>query len=135
LDLKDRNQLVILFFDGQCVLCNNTVKWILSNEKDHDILFCPLNSIFAMQFIPDSLKNIDSVILYKNNKFYIYFDVVLSIVPHLKWYWKILYVLYLVPTFLRNKIYKWIARNRKKWFGQTDSCFLMNSQWKDRMVE
>lgn len=126
----------ILFFDGECVLCNKTVQWILKNENyKKDILFCPLNSSFAENFILNELKKIDSVVLYKDKKFYVYFDVFFKIIPHLKWYWKFLYTLQIVPKFLQIKIYQWIAKNRKKWWGTSENCWIMTPEWKGRCIE
>ncbi len=126
----------ILFFDGTCVLCNKTVQWLLNNENDKKALFfCLLQSDFSKSFVPEAYKNIDSVILYKDNRFYIYFDAFLKILPNLKWYWKFLYIFQLMPSFLGKIIYKRIANNRKNWFGQTNECWILTSEWKRRVIE
>ncbi len=126
---------ITLFLDSTCLLCNKTVQWILMNEKDHIIHFCRLNSEFANKTIPEEYKTIDTVILLKNGDFYIYLDAFIQIIPNLKWYCKFLYMLVLLPPLIRKIIYKFIARNRKKWFGETQDCWLPTSQWKNRWVE
>lgn len=131
---KQKEDIIILFFDDKCLLCNRLVQWILKNEKDNKILFCALKSFYAKQIIPEQYQDMDTVILLKNKKFYIYLDAFIQIIPHLKWYWKFLYIISILPAFLRKRIYIWIARNRKKWFGTTDKCLLLNSQWKDRLI-
>ncbi|GIV26570.1 MAG: thiol-disulfide oxidoreductase [Bacteroidia bacterium] len=134
--MNNFSKKAILFFDGECVLCNKTVQWILKNENHkREILFCKLNSNFARSFIPEHLKSIDSVILYKNQHFYIYFDAFIQIVSNLKWYWKFLYILVIIPKFLRKKLYTWIAKNRKIWFGKTDECWIMTNEWKNRCID
>lgn len=130
-----KSNATILFFDGECLLCNKAVQWILKNEKDNEILFCSLQSNFAKQNIPQELKSIDSVILLKNGQYYTHFDAFIKIIPHLKWQWKFLYLLKIIPRFLRNHLYNFIARNRKKWFGYSDSCWLNNVEYKKRMIE
>lgn len=124
----------ILFFDTECLLCNKTVQWILKHEKDNTIYFCSLYSAGAKQFIPDNFKGMDSVIFYKKGNFYIYFDAFIKIIPHLKWYWKFLYLLYLIPPLIRKKFYLWIAANRKKWFGTTEICVLNSLHLNKRML-
>jgi len=126
---------VILFFDGECLFCNKTVQWILKYEKDKILFFSPLQSNFAQELIPNALKKTDSVILFKNNTFYTHFDAFFEILPYLKWYWKWLYVLKILPKRIQIKLYNWIARNRKKWFGRVDSCIIRNSNDNKRLVE
>ncbi len=125
---------VILFFDSACLLCNKSVQWILKNENNPAIKFCSLQSSFASLVIPAEYKNIDTVILLKNQKYYIYLDVLIHIIPYLKWYWKVLYIIVLLPPFFRKKIYQWIAHHRKKWFGTTEECFLLANEWKNRFI-
>ncbi|GAB4206302.1 MAG: DUF393 domain-containing protein [Bacteroidia bacterium] len=125
---------VILFFDGECVLCNKTVQWILLNESSPVIYFCSLQSDYAKNLIPAEMKNIDSVIVHKDGKFYTHFDAFIQIIPYLKVKWKWLIIIKILPSFLRKRIYNFIARNRKKWFGSTTECWIMQSKWKERMM-
>ena len=37
----------ILFFDGNCGLCNRSVKFVLRKEKNQELIFSPLQSEFA----------------------------------------------------------------------------------------
>lgn len=126
---------VILFFDGECLFCNKTVQWILKNEKDKILFFSPLQSGFAQELIPPDLKKMDSVVLLKNNTFYTHFTAFFEILPYLKWYWRWLYVFKFLPKSLQIKLYNWIARNRKKWFGRTDTCSIENSNDSKRLIE
>ena len=126
---------VILFFDGECLFCNKTVQWILKNEKDKILFFSPLQSGFAQELIPPDLKKMDSVILLKNNTFYTHFTAFFEILPYLKWYWRWLYVFKFLPKSLQIKLYNWIARNRKKWFGRTYTCSIKKSNDSKRLIE
>ena len=49
--------------------------------------------------------------------------------------WKILYVLIIVPRFLRDPVYNWIARNRYKWYGKRDECMVPTAELRDRFLE
>ncbi len=126
---------VILFFDDECILCNKTVQWILSNESVPIIHFCRLQSNYAKNFIPKHLKDINSVILFKDNKFYTHLDAFIQLIPHLKQKWKWLIMMKVFPSFLRKGIYSFVARHRKKWFGSTTECWIMHGEWKNRIIE
>jgi predicted DCC family thiol-disulfide oxidoreductase YuxK len=51
-------------------------------------------------------------------------DAALRIVMRLGGAWKLAAVLLLVPRFLRDGVYTWVARNRYQWFGEHESCRL-----------
>jgi predicted DCC family thiol-disulfide oxidoreductase YuxK len=64
----------------------------------------------------------DSVILWQNGRFYFYSESALIIAKHLNYPWPVLWIFKYVPLVVRDGIYKWIARNRYKWFGTRQVC-------------
>lgn len=133
--MKEQKEDTILFFDGECVLCHKTVLWILRNEQVALVNFCRLQSAYAQEFIPNDLRQVDSVMLWKKGSFYLQLDVFIEMVPYLKWYWKWLYILKFVPVFIRRRIYEYVAKHRKAWFGMTSECAIVQSDWKDRLID
>lgn len=112
-----QNKRVILFYDGDCGLCNRSVQFILNHEQNHEIHFAALQSEFAQDFLKTKeIEHIDysTMILYKNNQLYTKSDAAFQIVSHLKWYWRPLFVLKVFPRGLRNLAYEFIAARRKK---------------------
>lgn len=61
-------------------------------------------------------------------------DAALRLAGLLAFPWSLLALGKVVPKVARDAVYRWIARNRLRWFGSTDGCALMRSQWKDRFV-
>ena len=55
-------------------------------------------------------------------------DGVLAIYAGLGWPWRALAIFYLVPRFLRDPIYRLIARNRYRLFGRRTSCWRPNAE-------
>jgi predicted DCC family thiol-disulfide oxidoreductase YuxK len=39
-----------------------------------------------------------------------------------------------MPAFIREPIYKWIARNRYKWFGKKEECMVPSPEIKSRFL-
>jgi predicted DCC family thiol-disulfide oxidoreductase YuxK len=112
----------ILFFDGTCGLCNSSVQFVLRHEKNTTLTFAALQSDFgqsklaALQPLPDSL------VLFKHGKFYVESDAALHLCSYMKWYLSWLQIFLLIPRFVRNAIYRWVARNRYTWFGTVEYC-------------
>jgi predicted DCC family thiol-disulfide oxidoreductase YuxK len=66
----------------------------------------------------------DSVIVIKNNQVYIESDAVLEVLKQLSGPMKMLLIGYCIPKGIRNRLYRWVAKNRYRWFGKTDTCSL-----------
>lgn len=130
-----QNLNTILFYDGDCGLCNRSVQFILNHERDHEIHFAALQSEFAQNFMhTKGIENIDfsTMILFKNNQLYTKSDAAFQIASHLKWYWKPLFGLKIFPRGLRNRVYDLIAARRKKLVKSF--CALPNPEQAKRFI-
>lgn len=127
----------ILFFDGNCGLCNRSVKFVLKKEKDHALLFSPLQSDFAKKTLaPFNLENkLDSLVLLENGKVYTESSGALRVTKYLRRLWPLMMAFLIVPPFIRNAVYKYIAKNRITWFGTADYCEMMTPELKKRFLE
>jgi predicted DCC family thiol-disulfide oxidoreductase YuxK len=57
-----------------------------------------------------------------------------ALMTHLKMPYRALRVFRIVPKFLRDPFYDLVARNRYKWFGQQDACFIAPAGQSHRFV-
>lgn len=111
----------ILFFDGECNLCNGFVDFMLRHQTKVEIKFAPLQGVTAKRLIPDAGKSMASVIYLKDGQAYQNSTAVLSALTDLGGLWTVVCVLKLIPPFLRDALYRFIARRRYLWFGRR-SC-------------
>ena len=121
--LKDQASLpkAILFFDGDCPLCNRVLTFILSHETKKDLLFSPLNESSSVQWReahPDLPMDEDSVYYFDGSKLYKKSTAVLQLLPKLRWYTFILSLGWLLPLKLRDRCYDFVARRRKTIFKE-----------------
>lgn len=120
----------LILFDGECMLCNRFIQFILRYDKNKSFLIAPLQAPKAQQLI--QLYNIkikqsnipDSVILIQNGKVYDETTAVLIIASQLDGAVKYLSVLKIIPKLLRDPFYRLIAKYRYRWFGKTEQCFV-----------
>jgi predicted DCC family thiol-disulfide oxidoreductase YuxK len=113
----------IVFFDGVCGLCNTFVDFLLKRQNAHRFFFAPLQGSTAAEKLPPDLKEkMDTVIYLKNGKIFTESSAALHILKDLGKAWPLLFSLIIVPPFIRNAVYRWVAENRFKWFGKKDSC-------------
>lgn len=136
---KVKKPLPIVFFDGECNLCNGFVQFVLQHEKKPQFSFAPLQGTTARRMLrgkPDfSGKNSKTIYLIKEGKYYAKSAAFLRIVAGLEGVWKITAVLLIIPPFLRNIVYDLISANRKRIWGTTKSCWVMTPEVEQRFLK
>ncbi|HWY10485.1 MAG TPA: DUF393 domain-containing protein [Bacteroidia bacterium] len=136
-ETSDINNKTILFFDGNCGLCNRSVKFVLRKEKDHELFFSPLQSEFAKKTLKQfNLEDkADTMLLLEDGKIYFQSSAALRTTKYLKGLWPGMMFFLIVPPFIRNAVYNYISKNRITWFGIADYCDMMTAQLKKRFIE
>ena len=61
-------------------------------------------------------------------------DAVLAIYAGLGWPWKVVSLLRVIPRFLRDPVYRWLARNRYRIFGRREACWVPSPGDADRVL-
>ena len=106
----------ILFYDGDCALCNRVVTFILNHEKDSKVLFSALDTAAANELLskhPIYNREEDTVYFFDGNQLYSKSTAVLKLLPFLKGYLFVLRLGWLFPKGLRDKIYDEVAKRRR----------------------
>ena len=117
----------IILFDGVCNFCNGAVNFTIKRDKQKQIRFAALQSEAGRQLVQQySLPADDmrSFLFIENSKVYNRSTGALKVCRYLKGLWPLCYSLIVIPAFIRNGIYDWIARNRYKWFGERRECMV-----------
>lgn len=125
-DIKQINQPVVLF-DGLCNLCSGSVQFIIRHDKKKMFRFASLQSPFGQEVLTQfglSSNEINSFILLENNRIYTKSTGALRVAKKLNGLYKLLYAFIIVPPFIRNAVYNYIAKNRYKWLGKKDACWI-----------
>jgi predicted DCC family thiol-disulfide oxidoreductase YuxK len=126
----------IIFFDGVCGLCNRFVDFIIKADKKQQFLFAPLQGkTFKMLVETEKLTLPDSVVLYTKGKFHTKSNAALKIMTTLGGIYLVAKICYLLPTFLRDKLYDFVAKKRYRLFGKKETCRLPSPEEKFRFLE
>lgn len=114
-----------IFFDGNCNLCNGIVRFIKRRMPRDQIQLKPLQFADAASTASgsDGVQE-ESLILVQNEKVYTMSTAALRVMMALGWPWRMLGLLLAIPAPIRDWVYRWIARNRYRWFGKTQVCDL-----------
>jgi predicted DCC family thiol-disulfide oxidoreductase YuxK len=127
----------IVLFDGVCNFCNSWVNFTVIHDRRNFFQFAPLQCEKAIELLKKhgvNKEETDSVVVIENEKAYTYSTAALRIAKGLGGIWSLAYALMIVPKFIRDGIYKWIAKNRYKWFGEKDQCMIPTPEIKARFL-
>lgn len=133
----DSNNRVV-FFDGVCNFCNYWVNFAIKRDKKKNLRFAPLQGETAKRILPAhniSTTVLSTVVFAEDGKVYTQSSAAFRICKHLDGGWKLFYGLMIIPKFIRDAAYNFIARNRYRWFGRTESCMIPDPGMKERFLD
>jgi len=127
----------VILFDGVCNLCNGFVQTTISIDPQGKFQFAALQSEFGQEVMDKAslpVNELNTVILYDDGKIFTHSDVPLEICRRLGGVWSLFLVFKLIPRALRNRLYDWVASNRYRWFGKSESCMIPTPELRKRFL-
>ncbi len=124
----------ILFFDGVCGLCNRFVDLLLKTDNQDLYRFAPLQGETASNKLGRQDGDLQSFLLLDQEKILEQSDAVLLVLRRLGGAWPLIGLLYVFPRPVRDLVYRFVARNRYRWFGKRDVCRLPTPEEQDRFL-
>jgi predicted DCC family thiol-disulfide oxidoreductase YuxK len=127
----------VVIFDGVCNLCDASVNFIIRHDAAGTFRFVaaqtPLGEALQRRhgIDPDALE---SVVLLRDGKLFTESDAAAEIARELDGPWRTLSLIRFVPKPLRDRVYRFIARNRYRWFGRQDVCLLPTPELRGRFL-
>ncbi|WP_452224388.1 thiol-disulfide oxidoreductase DCC family protein [Lacinutrix chionoecetis] len=129
----------LILFDGVCNLCSSSVQYVIKHDKNNVFLFAALQSDVGKQIINhfkvDASKT-DSILLYlpEKKELKVKSSAALHAAKDLNFPLNLLVVFLIVPPFIRNWVYDFVAKNRYKWYGKKTSCWLPTPELKAKFI-
>ncbi len=127
----------ILLFDGHCNLCNAWVQFIVKRDSAGTIRFASLQSGAGRRLLEEHKIDenyIESLVFFEEERFSVSSTAALRTVSFLDSWQKHLIFLIVVPRSLRDLVYRFIARNRYKWFGRREQCMIPTTELSKRFL-
>ncbi|MEO5909699.1 MAG: thiol-disulfide oxidoreductase DCC family protein [Pelobium sp.] len=134
--METQQQKGIILFDGVCNLCNSFVQKVIAADLHDYFRFASLQSEVAIALLKNhpEFKDLKTIIFIDKDKIYTRSTAALKIAKHLKGAWPLLQTGYVLPAFLRDGIYNFIAKNRYRWFGKKDACMIPSPALKQKFL-
>ena len=131
----------VIFFDGHCVACNKIVDFLLDRDPVGLFRFASLQSDIARVTLVgygypiQSVQDLDNIVYLRLGKLKTKSDAILSIAVDVGGGYKAAVLLYLIPKWIRDRIYDAFARRRYSWFGKNEICRIPTANEKSRFIE
>ncbi|WP_010269111.1 thiol-disulfide oxidoreductase DCC family protein [Paenibacillus senegalensis] len=135
--MSPKKEQSIVMFDGECGLCSRLVQFIMQRDSNVRFRFTPLQSASAQVIWRHYYKGADdlqaaesgSFALVHNGRLYFKSDAALQLVKRMEGLWPLLAGLVIVPWFIRDRVYDWVAKRRRQW-QLSSSC-----QWSPELAK
>lgn len=117
----------IIVFDGVCAMCSGFMRFIMRHDSSLRFQLLPAQSqLGEALYAHYNLKadDYDSILLIENGSVRLKWDASIAVFEGLGWPWKLAVIGRILPKSMSTRLYDLIARNRFKWFGRRDTCFL-----------
>jgi len=127
----------IVVFDGVCVFCSGGVRFLLPRDRAGRFRFAAMQSepgrklMDAHGIDPDDPV---SFLLVEGGRAYTDSSAALRILVTLGGWWRLAGIFYAVPRFVRDAVYRFVARRRYRWFGKRESCFVPTPETAERFL-
>ncbi|TWI02867.1 putative DCC family thiol-disulfide oxidoreductase YuxK [Luteimonas cucumeris] len=135
MNLPDGHPVIV--FDGVCGLCNGWVRFLLKRDRRQRYRFAAMQTgtgrglLLANGLDPDdpmSFLLLDEMGARTDS------DAIIAVLIGLGGAWRMATLCLLLPRVLRDPPYRWLARNRYRWFGRKRTCFLPDMTQRHRFI-
>ncbi|WP_106766714.1 thiol-disulfide oxidoreductase DCC family protein [Paenibacillus faecalis] len=135
---RKQDHHVIVLIDGVCHMCQGLTKFIIERDPAGLFKFASLQSDIARYMLRQGglpEETMETVVVVENNTYYTRSAAALRIIRRLSFPWRLLYGFIIIPRPLRDLIYKWVAKNRYRWFGKDEACMIPTPDIRSRFLE
>ena len=128
----------VIYFDGECNLCNGFVLYVLRHDKQGIFRFASLQSDYARSKgfeIPKGSDGVlETMLLERDGSVFEYSTAVLQVMKHLGGLNKLAAIFFMIPVRWRDACYRWLSRHRYFFFGKAETCVVPTPELQARFL-
>jgi len=128
----------VLVFDGVCMLCSRSVAFIVERDTASRFRFAPMQSATGRALLVEHGLDPDdplSLLVIDGGQAWSESEAILRVAASFGGAWSLASVARVVPRRWRDAAYRWVARNRYRWFGRRDTCLMPTPELRARFLE
>ena len=128
----------VIVFDGVCALCNGWVDFLLKRDRRQRYRFAAMQTQAGRSLLQANGLDAEdpmSFLLLDEKGARTDSDAVIAVLIGLGGVWRAAAIFRLLPRALRDPAYRWLARNRYRWFGKKERCYLPDAEHRSRFLD
>ncbi len=129
---------MIVVFDATCLLCNGWVQFLLKHDHKRVFQFASIQGATGQALLSNAglrVEGLQTLLLVDGVDTWQHTAAIFRVLSGLGWPWRAAWLGWLVPSPLRDALYRWIARNRYRIFGYSQVCLLPPSDFQSRFLD
>jgi predicted DCC family thiol-disulfide oxidoreductase YuxK len=114
------------------------VLFLIKKDKKNLLRFASLQSSVGQEILQKfnlPTTEFNSFVLVANERVYLRSSAALKTASYLGGLWLFFQIFWIVPKFVRDLVYDFIAKNRYKWFGKKSECMMPTPELKARFLD
>jgi predicted DCC family thiol-disulfide oxidoreductase YuxK len=128
---------VIVVFDAKCLLCDGWVTFLLRHDRHGSIQFASIQGQAGQVLLAKAglrIDGLETLLVIDGDRSWQHTAAILRVLHALGWPWRLAWIGWLVPSPLRDAMYRAIARNRYRIFGYSETCLLPRPEYAARFL-
>jgi predicted DCC family thiol-disulfide oxidoreductase YuxK len=128
----------VIVFDGVCVLCNAWVRFLLRHDRAGRYRFSAMQSASGRALLAAhglDAEDPASFLLIEGEHAFTDSEAITRVLAGLGGPWRTAQLIRGVPRPLRDAAYRWLARNRYRWFGRHAQCVVPTDAVRGRFLD
>jgi len=128
----------VLLFDGVCNLCNGLIQWVIERDPEGRFRFAALQSDAGQRLLSTHdlpTEDFETFVLVDSENYYTKSTAALRVLKGLGLPYSLLYPAVVLPRFVRDRVYDFVADHRYGWFGKRESCMVPDESLESRFLE
>lgn len=127
----------VIVFDGHCVLCSASARFVLQHDRARRFRLTTAQSgtgqaLYRVIGLPP--EAFETMLVVQSDAVHTHSDAALAVAAGLGWPWRAAALARIVPASIRDALYRVVARNRFRWFGRRDTCWVPSRGDADRIL-
>ncbi|MBI5256800.1 MAG: thiol-disulfide oxidoreductase DCC family protein [Burkholderiales bacterium] len=129
---------MIVVFDAHCLLCNGWVRFLLRHDHQRRLRFASIQGSTGRGLLDRQglqVEGLQTLLLVDGHRSWQHTAAIFRVLHVLGWPWRAAWLAWLVPAPLRDPLYRWLARNRYRVFGRSDTCLVPSPDHAARFLD
>lgn len=129
---------MICLVDGHCHLCHGITRFVIQRDLRKTFYFASLQSKVGRYLLERGqlpTDDLDTFVLIEGGRYYTKSSAALRVFRQFPGWWPLLYATIVVPRFIRDRVYDFIALHRYRWFGREEACLMPTPEMRGRFLE